>query len=38
MKYIKTKQNQKLKIKFFELFQIFHLVKKQVYKLKVFKK
>ena len=32
-KYIKTKQNQKLKTKFFSPFQILHLVGKQAYKL-----
>lgn len=38
IKYIKTKQNQKLKPKFFRLFQIFYLVRKQVYKLEFSKK
>lgn len=33
IKYIKTKQNCKLKAKLFGLFWILHLVKKQVYKL-----
>ena len=32
-KYIKTKQNRKLKTKFFRPFQVLHSVKKQVYKL-----
>lgn len=32
-KYIKTKQNFKLKAKFFGLFQVVYLVEKQVYKL-----
>ena len=32
-KYIKTKQNLKLEAKFFNLFQILHLVGKQAYKL-----
>ena len=36
-KYIKTKQKQKLKAKFFGLFQMLHLVSKQVYKLKLLK-
>lgn len=34
-KYINTKSNSKLKFKFFGLFQVLHLVKKQVYKLKL---
>ena len=34
-KYIKTKHNHKLKAKFFGLFWVFHLVKKQAYKLKL---
>ena len=34
-KYIKTKCNRKLKAKFFGLFQVFHLVGKQVYKLEL---
>ena len=34
-KYIKTKQNRKLKAKFFGLFQVFHLVGKQAYKLEL---
>ena len=34
-KYIKTKQNQKLKTKFFKLFQILHFVDNQTYKLKL---
>lgn len=33
--YIKTKQNQKLEAKFFRSFQVFHLVSKQTYKLKL---
>ena len=37
-KYIKTKQNRKLKAKFFGLFQVLHLVGKQTYKLKLLKK
>lgn len=37
-KYIKTKQNYKLVTKFFGLFQVFYLVKNQVYKLKLPKK
>ena len=37
IKYIKIKQNQKLKAKFFRLFQIFYPVKKQSYKLKLFR-
>ena len=37
-KYIKTKQNQKLKVKFFELFQVLYLVNKQAYKLELLKK
>ena len=37
-KYIKTKQNQKLKTNFFPLFQVLHLVKKQAWKLKLLKK
>ena len=37
-KYIKTKQNQKLKPKFFGLFQVLHPVGKQAYKLKLPKK
>ena len=32
-KYIKTKQNQKLEAKFFDLFRILHLYGKQTYKL-----
>ena len=34
-KYIKIKRNKKLKNKFFKLFQVFHIVKKQAYKLKL---
>ena len=37
-KYIKFKQNQKLKAKFFKLFQVLHPVGKQNYKLEFFKK
>ena len=37
-KYIKTKQNQKLEAKFFRLFQVLHSVRKQVYKLELFRK
>lgn len=37
-KYIKTKQNRKLELKFFRLFRILHPVKKQTYKLKLFAK
>ena len=37
-KYIKTKQNWKLKAKFSEPFQILYSVRKQVYKLKLPKK
>ena len=37
-KYIKTKQNQKLEAKFFELFQVLYPVEKQVYKLELPKK
>ena len=37
-KYIKTKQNRKLKAKFFRLFQVLHLVGKQAYKLELSKK
>ena len=33
-KYIKTKQNRKLKAKFFGSFQVLHLIDNQVYKLK----
>ena len=34
-KYIKTKKNQKLKTKFFRLFQVLHPVGKQAYKLEL---
>ena len=34
-KHIKTKQNQKLKAKFFRPFQVFHPVEKQAYKLEL---
>lgn len=37
-KYIKIKQNQKLKAKFFGLFYMLHLVRKQVHKIKLPKK
>ena len=37
-KHIKTKQNCKLEAKFLGLFQLLHLVGKQVYKLKLPKK
>ena len=37
-KYIKTKRNQKLEVKFFRPFQVLYLVKKQVYKLELSKK
>ena len=37
-KYIKTKQNRKLKAKFFEPFQVLYYVSKQAYKLKLPKK
>ena len=37
-KYIKTKQNWKLKVKFFRLYQIFHLVRKKAYKLELSRK
>ena len=36
-KYIKTKRNCKLEVKFFELFQVLYLVGKQVYKLELAK-
>lgn len=36
-KYIKTKRNQKFKVKFFEFFHILYLVRKQVYKLELLK-
>ena len=38
IKYIKMKQNPKFKAKFLELFQIFHPIAKQAYKLKLPKK
>ena len=37
-KYIKTKRNQKLEVKFFGLFRVFYLVGKQAYKLELPKK
>ena len=37
-KYIKTKRNRKLKVKFFGLFRVFHPVGKQTYKLELSKK
>ena len=37
-KYIKTKRNRKLEAKFFGLFQVLHLVEKQVYKLELLKR
>ena len=37
-KYIKTKRNRKLEAKFFGLFQVLHLVRKQAYKLELSKK
>ncbi len=37
-KYIKTKRNKKLKSKFFGPFWVFHVVKKQAYKLELFTK
>ena len=37
-KYIKTKQNQKLEVKFFRPFRVLHSVRKQAYKLKLSKK
>ena len=37
-KYIKIKQNQKLKTKFFRLFRVFYTVRKQAYKLELPKK
>ena len=37
-KYIKIKQNRKLKVKFFGPFQVLHPMGKQMYKLKLFKK
>lgn len=36
--YIKTKQNQNLKVKFFKMFQVLYSMKKQIYKLELFKK
>ena len=38
IKYIKTKQNQKLEAKFFGLFQVLRPIDKQVYKLEFLKK
>ncbi len=37
-KYIKTKWNRKLEAKFFRLFRVLHLVRKQAYKLELPKK
>ena len=37
-KYLKTKQNRKLKVKFFRLFRVLHPVGKQAYKLELSKK
>ena len=37
-KYIKTKPNWNLEVKFFEPFQVFYPVEKQAYKLKLFRK
>ena len=37
-KYIKTKQNKKLKVKVFRLFEVLHQVGKQAYKLKFIRK
>lgn len=37
-KYIKSKRNQKLELKFFDLFKIFQSMKKQDYKLELLKK
>ena len=37
-KYIKTKQNRKLKARFFNLFWVLHLVGRQAYKLELLKK
>ena len=37
-KFIKTKRNRKLEAKFFRLFQVLHLVGKQIYKLELLKK
>ena len=34
-KYVKTKQNRKLKAKFFRMFQVLHSVGKQAYKLEL---
>lgn len=36
-KYIKSKCNGNLKIKFFDFFQVFHLIKNKAYKLKLLK-
>ena len=38
IKYIKNKRNRKLEAKFFGLFQVLHLVGKQVYKRKLAKR
>ena len=36
-KYIKTKCNQKLEVKFFQIFRVLHLMGSQAYKLKISK-